>query len=80
MAEYLTYREIAVLFGCSPRTVRWWRTKGYIRMTWDRREGQKVRVATKTEAQRCFRERLKANPVHPYRMRKRIAERRDTPE
>ncbi len=79
MAEYLSYREIAALFRCSPRTVRWWRTRGYLQMTWERRGGQLVRVATKQEAQRCFRERRKANPAHQYRMRRLRENTGDTP-
>lgn len=74
MAELLTYREAASLFSCSHRTVRWWRTKGYLHMTWEIRNGQRVRVAEKTELQRCFRERRKADPVHQQRMRKLLAE------
>lgn len=73
MAEYMTYREAAAFFGCSHRTVRWWRTKGYLHMSWEIRSGQRVRVAEKTELQRCFRERRIANPVHQQRMKKRLA-------
>ncbi len=74
MGELLSYREAAALFHCSHRTVRWWRTKGYLTMTWEIRNGQRVRVAEKKELQRCFRERRIANPVHQQRMRKHATE------
>ena len=70
----LTYREAAALVHRSPRTIRWWHTRGYLRMTWEIRDGQHVRVVEKTEVQRCFRERLRANPAHRWRMRTKAAE------
>jgi hypothetical protein len=43
-------------------------------MTWETRDGQKVRVAEKAEVQRCFRERLANWPTHRWRLRKLLAE------
>jgi hypothetical protein len=74
MVELLSYREAAALVHRSPRTIRHWHTRGYLTMTWETRDGQKVRVAEKAEVQRCFRERLANWPTHRWRLRKLLAE------
>lgn len=74
MSDLLTYREAAALIPRSARTIRWWHTRGYLHMTWAVRDGQHVRVVTKTELQRCYRERLQNWPTHRYRMRAMLAE------
>ena len=73
MAEYLTYREAGALVKRSPRTIRYWRHQG-MQMTWEERDGQKVRVVEKTVLQAWFRERLANWPTHRYRLRKLLAE------
>lgn len=68
MPEYLTYREAASLIPRSRRTIRHWRQKG-MPMTWEVRNGQRVRVVEKSVLQAWFRQRLKNNPAHQWKMR-----------
>lgn len=78
MDDYLTYREAASLSGRSIRSINRWR-RGGMPMTWEDRDGQRVRVIEKTILQRWFREWLVNNPAHHRQMptlRKRNAEQR----
>lgn len=68
MAEYLTYREAARLTGRSIRSINRWR-RGGMPMTWESRNGQRVRVVEKTVLQAWFRQRLSSNPAHQWKMR-----------
>lgn len=61
---HLTYREAAKRVGRSTLTIKRWRRRGLLPMGWGVQNGQRVRVVAETELLRCFRERLKADPVH----------------
>lgn len=69
----LTYREAAALVGRTPRCIRYWRQRG-MPMSWDTRDGQRVRVVDKTVLQKWFRERLANDPAERWRRRSRLAE------
>lgn len=65
----LTYREAAVRVGRSVRTLWRWRRNG-MPMSWDVRDGQRVRVVDERVLLAWWRERLRNDPVHQLRMRK----------
>lgn len=70
----LTYREAATRVKRSRRTVRRWHLNG-MRMGWETRDGQRVRVVELTVLLAWWRQRLKNDPVHQQRLRaKRAAE------
>jgi len=70
----LTYREAATRVKRSRRTIRHWRLNG-MRMGWEVRDGQRVRVVELTVLLAWWRQRLKNDPVHQQRLRaKRAAE------
>jgi hypothetical protein len=64
----LTYREAAARVGRSPRAVRYWRARGMV-MTWEVREGQRVRVVEEAVLLAWWRQRLQNWPPHQYRLR-----------
>ncbi|MAP63141.1 MAG: hypothetical protein CMH34_05235 [Microbacterium sp.] len=64
----LTYREAAKRVGRSRRTIRHWRLNG-MRMGWETREGQRVRVVELATLLAWWRQRLKNDPVHQQRLR-----------
>ncbi|MFT4281192.1 hypothetical protein [Microbacterium sp.] len=64
----LTYREAARRVGRKPRAIRYWRARG-MPMQWEVREGQKVRVVEEDVLLAWWRERLKNDPAHQYRLR-----------
>ncbi|MFT4280260.1 hypothetical protein [Microbacterium sp.] len=70
---WLSYTEAAKLVGCTDRNIRRWRQEG-MPMGWRVVDGQRERVVEKTVLQAWWHERMKASPVHYYRMRKRAAE------
>lgn len=70
----LTYREAAARVRRSRRTIRHWRMNG-MPMSWDVRDGQRVRVVEVDVLLAWWRQRLKNDPVHQQRVRaKRAAE------
>lgn len=77
MAEPLTYREAARKVKRSVRAIKRWRAQG-MPMSWDIREGQRVRVVEERILLAWFRARLTAWPPHQYRLRKLRAQDDDT--
>ncbi|MBD8477584.1 hypothetical protein [Microbacterium sp. CFBP 8794] len=78
----LTYREAAARVKRSRRSIRRWHLNG-MRMGWEVREGQRVRVVELSVLLAWWRQRLKNDPVHQQRLRaKRAAETagQDSPE
>ena len=78
----LTYREAAKRVKRSRRSIRRWHLNG-MRMGWEVREGQSVRVVELEVLLAWWRQRLKNDPVHQQRLRaKRAAQAaaRDSPE
>lgn len=73
MAEKLTYREAAARVRRSMRAIRYWRQNG-MEMGWDIRDGQRVRVVDEDVLLAWWRDRLKNDPAHRWRMRRRLAE------
>lgn len=69
----LTYPEAARAVRRSTRTIKRWRRSG-MPMTWETRGGQRVRVVTEDALYAWLRDRLDANPVHQYRLRRRRAQ------
>ena len=69
----LTYREAAKRVGRSRRTIRHWRLNG-MRMGWEIRDGQRVRVVDETVLLAWWRERLRNWPAHQYRLRAQTAQ------
>ena len=55
------------------RAVRYWRARG-MPMSWEIREGQKVRVVEESVLLAWWRERMKNDPVYQINLRKRLAE------
>ena len=74
MGEKLTYREAARRVKRSIRSINRWRRQGHITMGWEIRGGQRVRVVDEADLLACFRERLKSDPAHQYRLRRKRAE------
>lgn len=68
----LTYREAADRVGRSRRTIRHWRHSG-MRMGWEVRDGQRVRVVELDVLLAWWRQRLKNDPVHQQRLRAKRA-------
>lgn len=64
----LTYREAARRVYRSIKTVKRWRRNG-MPMSWDVRNGQRVRVVDEAILLAWWRGRLLADPVHLARMR-----------
>ncbi|WP_336642806.1 hypothetical protein [Microbacterium sp. MMO-113] len=73
MGEMLTYRQAARRVGRSMRAVRYWRARG-MPMSWEIREGQKVRVVEESVLLAWWRQRMKNDPVYQINLRKRLAE------
>ena len=69
----LTYREAAKRVGRSRRAIRYWRQAG-MPMTWETREGQRVRVVDEQVLLAWWRQRLQNWPPHQYRMRRLLEE------
>lgn len=79
MAEYLTYRDAARRVKRSIRTINRWR-RGGMPMTWETRDGQRVRVVDETILLKWWRDRMDSWPTHQYRLRRMRAEQGgDTP-
>lgn len=74
MGRKLTYREAAARVRRSIRSINRWRRQGYITMGWETRDGQRVRVVNEEDLLACFRDRLKSDPAHQYRLRRLRAE------
>ena len=70
MTTYLSYREAAQRVGRSVRTINRWRRGGML-MTWEMRDGQRMRVVEEETLLKWHRERLMAWPTHRWRMRAR---------
>ncbi|KTR95359.1 hypothetical protein NS220_06020 [Microbacterium testaceum] len=68
----LTYREAATRVHRSRRTIRHWRLHG-MRMGWEVRDGQRVRVVELEVLLAWWRQRLKNDPVHQQRLRAKRA-------
>lgn len=68
----LTYREAAARVHRSRRTIRHWRLQG-MRMGWEIRDGQRVRVVETKTLLAWWRQRLKNDPVHQQRIRAKKA-------
>ncbi|MFI8593765.1 hypothetical protein ACIGCK_04955 [Microbacterium sp. NPDC078428] len=64
----LTYREAARRVRRTIRTINRWRSRG-MPMTWDTRDGQRVRVVDESVLLAWWRARLSADPVHQQRIR-----------
>lgn len=69
MAEMLSYREAARRVRRSIRTINRWRKSG-MRMEWEEREGQKLRVVDQEVLLSYWRDRLDNWPAHQYRLRR----------
>ncbi len=65
----LTYREAAREVRRSVRTIKRWRRAG-MTMTWEQRDGQRVRVIDEDLLFATLRDRLDAWPSHQYRLRR----------
>lgn len=65
----LTYREAAREVRRSVRTIKRWRRAG-MTMTWEQRDGQRVRVVDEDLLFATLRDRLDAWPSHQYRLRR----------
>ncbi|MDQ1174187.1 hypothetical protein QE430_002494 [Microbacterium testaceum] len=68
----LTYREAAARVHRSRRSIRRWHLNG-MRMGWEVREGQRVRVVELTVLLAWWRQRLRNDPVHQQRLRAKKA-------
>lgn len=68
----LTYREAASAVRRPVFTIKRWRRTG-MPMTWERRDGQNVRVVDEDVLFATLRERLDAWPSHQYRLRRVLA-------
>jgi hypothetical protein len=66
---WLTYREAARRVRRTIRTINRWRSRG-MPMTWDTRDGQRVRVVDESVLLAWWRARLTADPVHQQRIRR----------
>jgi phage terminase Nu1 subunit (DNA packaging protein) len=73
-----TYREAADRVERSVRTINRWRRSG-MPMSWEIRDGQRVRVVAEDTLLKWYRSRLAAWPPHRYRMR-RIVNADDAPK
>lgn len=69
MADYLTYREAATRVNRSVRAINRWRRNG-MPMSWEVRDGKRVRVVELHTLLKWWRARLTAWPPHQYRLRK----------
>ena len=73
MGEMLSYRQAARRVKRSIRSINRWR-RGGMPMSWEVREGQRVRVVDEETLLKWWRDRLTAWPVHQQRLRKMRAE------
>lgn len=64
----LSYREAAKKVHRTKRCIEYWRARG-MEMGWDTRDGQRVRVVDEDVLLAWWRERLKNDPAHRYRLR-----------
>ncbi len=69
MAEYLTYKEASVRVKRSVRAINRWRRNG-MPMSWEIRDGKRVRVVEVDTLLAWWRDRLTAWPPHQYRLRR----------
>ncbi|AVL96916.1 MULTISPECIES: hypothetical protein [Microbacterium] len=67
----LTYREAAQRVRRSRRTIRHWKLQG-MRMGWDRRDGQLVRVVDEDVLLAWWRDRMDNDPVWQNRVRAKL--------
>lgn len=65
----LTYREAAKRIGRTTRAIRYMRQDG-MPMGWERRNGQMVRVVEEKVLLATWRQRLRNDPAHQYRLRR----------
>lgn len=68
----LTYREAAKRVHRTKRCIEYWRARGMV-MDWDVRDGQRVRVVDEQVLLAWWRERLRNDPAHRYRLRAKKA-------
>ncbi|ALJ20389.1 hypothetical protein AOA12_10900 [Microbacterium sp. No. 7] len=68
MTVWLSYREAAHRVHRSRRTIGRWRKNG-MPMSWDTRDGQRVRVVDEAVLLAWWRQRLRNDPAHRYRLR-----------
>lgn len=71
MSEMLSYREAAIRVRRSRRTIRYWKLQG-MRMGWERRDGQMVRVVDESVLLAWWRDRMDNDPVWQNRIRAKI--------
>lgn len=69
----LTYREAATRVRRSRRTIRYWKLQD-MRMGWERRDGQLVRVVEEDVLLAWWRDRMDNDPVWQNRIRAKIRE------
>lgn len=69
MGEQLSYREAAKKVHRSVLTIKRWRRNG-MPMSWERRNGQNMRVVEKDTLLAWWRQRLTADPIHQAKMRR----------
>jgi hypothetical protein len=67
----LTYRQAAAKVGRTPRAIRYWRQRG-MPMSWEVRDGQRVRVVEEKVLIAWWLQRLNNWPPHQYRLRAEI--------
>lgn len=68
----LSYREAAKKVHRTKRCIEYWRARGMV-MGWAVRDGQRIRVVDEEVLLAWWRERLKNDPAHRYRLRAQIA-------
>lgn len=73
-----TYREAARRVRRAPITIKRWRRNG-MPMTWEIREGQRVRVVDEDVLLAWWRDRLDGWPTHQYRLRRMRQQAKNTP-
>lgn len=69
----LSYREAATRVRRSRRTIRYWKLQG-MRMGWERRDGQLVRVVDEDTLIAWWQQRMDNDPVWQNRIRAKIRE------
>lgn len=74
----LSYREAAIRVRRSRRTIRYWKLQG-MRMGWERRDGQLVRVVDEDVLIAWWVQRMDNDPVWQNRIRAKIREQASAP-
>lgn len=68
----LTYREAAKRVHRTKRCIEYWRARGMV-MSWAVRDGQRVRVVEEDVLLAWWRDRMRNDPAHRYRLRAKKA-------